>query len=499
MRYIAHILAICFMHFSAEFELYDHRREVHQISSLGTPAQSDPSDRAPGPPQPAATAGTSDPADQTPEPPQQAETETEQAKPATPKKGYKNRSDTHTIVCQGCNRYFRNTAKKAEHVMKYHKNSVKRCQWCNIWYLAPWDYNDHLDSKHVSCELCEGYLWDEQNLEEHNERHHSKQPKPAPTPEATQDIDPEDRPQECRYCDARFQEASELKAHVNSRHRTVPCLDCSKRFVTELDRDNHRKDSHGLPKFNCRIKNCKVFRHSIEQMFQHMRSDHWEQLRYRCNKCLFLGKDFKSLDKHHEKDHGRKPMKGSDSQSFPCGKCPRTFQELSMLINHSKDHPENVHQCEECRWRFTSHRRLNEHCRGTHDTKHFSCDTCGKSFSNNDDLYRHQVSKHIHLCHICYNQFLSKSELKDHMNEVHDEAEPRSSERMAEDQLAQQFHERQRKKKKKKKQDDDDDDDDEDEDETYYPSQDYSDDSNIDPEYRPSKKELKGADKEGDQ
>ena len=97
------------------------------------------------------------------EPPQQAKTETEQAKPATSKKGtevkgYKNRSDTHTIVCQGCNRYFRNTAKKAEHVMKYHKNSVKRCQWCNIWYLAPWGYNDHLDSKHVSCELCEGYL-----------------------------------------------------------------------------------------------------------------------------------------------------------------------------------------------------------------------------------------------------------------------------------------------------------------------------------------------------
>ena len=40
---------------------------------------------------------------------------------------------------------------------------------------------------------------------------------------------------------------------------------------------------------------------------------------------------------------------------------------------------------------------------------------------------------------------------------------------------------------------------DEDEDETYYLSQDYGDDSNVDLEYRPSKKELKGADKEGDQ
>ena len=55
-----------------------------------------------------------------------------------------------------------------------------------------------------------------------------------------------------------------------------------------------------------------------------------------------------------------------------------------------------------------------------------------------------------------------------------------------------------KKKKKKKRQDDDDVDDDEDEDEMYYPSQDYGDDSNVDPEYRPSKEELKGADKEGD-
>ena len=39
---------------------------------------------------------------------------------------------------------------------------------------------------------------------------------------------------------------------------------------------------------------------------------------------------------------------------------------------------------------------------------------------------------------------------------------------------------------------------DEDDDSTYYPSQDYGDNSNVDPEYRPSKKELKGADKEGD-
>ena len=52
----------------------------------------------------------------------------------------------------------------------------------------------------------------------------------------------------------------------------------------------------------------------------------------------------------------------------------------------------------------------------------------------------------------------------------------------------------QRKEKKKKYKDDDEDDDDDD---TYHPSQDYNDDSQVDPEFRPTKRELKEADKEG--
>ena len=54
------------------------------------------------------------------------------------------------------------------------------------------------------------------------------------------------------------------------------------------------------------------------------------------------------------------------------------------------------------------------------------------------------------------------------------------------------------KKKKKKKKYKDDDEDEDDDDDMYYPSQDYNDDSLNDPKFRPTKKELKEADKEGD-
>ena len=55
-----------------------------------------------------------------------------------------------------------------------------------------------------------------------------------------------------------------------------------------------------------------------------------------------------------------------------------------------------------------------------------------------------------------------------------------------------------KKKKKQKKKHRDDDDDDKDDDKMYHPSQDYNDDRQVDPKFRPTKRELREADKEAD-
>ena len=56
----------------------------------------------------------------------------------------------------------------------------------------------------------------------------------------------------------------------------------------------------------------------------------------------------------------------------------------------------------------------------------------------------------------------------------------------------------QKKEKKKTKKYKDDDEDKDDDDDIYHPSQDYNNDSLVDPKFKPTKKELKKADKEGD-
>ena len=53
------------------------------------------------------------------------------------------------------------------------------------------------------------------------------------------------------------------------------------------------------------------------------------------------------------------------------------------------------------------------------------------------------------------------------------------------------------KKKKKRKKYKDEDEDENDDDNTYHLSQDYNDDSLVNPEFRPTKRELKEADKKG--
>ena len=60
------------------------------------------------------------------------------------------------------------------------------------------------------------------------------------------------------------------------------------------------------------------------------------------------------------------------------------------------------------------------------------------------------------------------------------------------------FKEMQRKGRKKKKKHRDDDDNDKDDDHKYHSSQDYNDNSQVNPKFRPTKRELREADKEGD-
>ena len=206
-------------------------------------------------------------------------------------------------------------------------------------------------------------------------------------------------------------------------------------------------------------------------------------------------------------DHGRVRLADVQGEKYPCLRCKREFLSESMFFSHSWDHKENVYGCNKCLWHFNIVAGLIKHCQDTHDDRHFACTTCGEVFASNPDLCRYTKSHHIKLCHLCCRIFVSGDKLFAHIKEIHPGSTVHTQEEMIEDEQAQVhavwqwFKEMQRKerkkKKKKKNRDDDDNDDDEDDDDMYHLSKDYKNNSQVDPKSRPTRSELREADKEG--
>ena len=181
-----------------------------------------------------------------------------------------------------------------------------------------------------------------------------------------------------------------------------------------------------------------------------------------------------------------------------CKYCNRNFKNVAECNMHVNRRHKKV-KCPQCKKHFVKQADCDNHVRDTHN---FVCTTCGEAFASNPDLCKHTQSHHVKICHLCSRIFVSEDKLFDHMKQTHPGSTGRTREELIEDERARAravqrwFSEMQKKKKKKKYKDDDEDEDDDDN--TYYPSQGYNNDSLVDPEFKPTKRELKEADKEDD-
>ncbi|KAJ7322901.1 hypothetical protein DFH08DRAFT_712046 [Mycena albidolilacea] len=130
--------------------------------------------------------------------------------------------------------------------------------------------------------------------------------------------------------------------------------------------------------------------------------------------------------------------------TFKCRQCPqREFNSRTALYQHYRTtagHP----FCNECNKLFLTQASLEDHYRGKASTVHPNCPRCGKGFFNTPaDLPRHYTDSIQHptclvctigfkddaaysahgaaehpecRCTLCTRQFLSKDELKAHLN-----------------------------------------------------------------------------------
>ena len=302
---------ICFLHFSAEYKLEDHRLTEHEISSLGTSVdagdQGDQLSELPEPgdvgtPQQEPSREKGDQSNPPPKPPTQLkEPSPKKLKvPAGSKdpqvevdevKGSEVRTGEYDRECEACNHFFSSNMYRCSHITRYHKALLRRCKMCRRSFMFPWDFDRHLDLLHSKCKVCQQYLVNEEMLLDHMDlKHPAVTPEPVVTesqvtkyPE-TMEADRQDHQVMCKYCDRHFKNVAERNMHVNRRHKKVMCPQCEKRFVKQEDCDNHVRDAHMFACTTC----GEVFA-SNPDLCKHIQSHHVKI----CHLChrIFVSED----------------------------------------------------------------------------------------------------------------------------------------------------------------------------------------------------------------
>ncbi|CAL8128369.1 unnamed protein product [Orchesella dallaii] len=246
-----------------------------------------------------------------------------------------------------------------------------RCNTCGK-FVRPFSMQTHLAShkeidesqkerQRVTCETCGSSFANYQVLQRHVDVIHKKIISRA----------------QCEFCGKVYGLKSQLKKHVDSVHKgvdlTVVCDVCGKVFSSQTHLRRHMKV-------------------------------HGERKKYACHLCDVTVLSNKYLKKHLVNRHGK-----AVGEEFTPG------EGLKFGCMFSS-----------CGAKFGTDVELQQHVERNHapvvDSK-FMCTLCGRVFSNQARLTRHNLvhSKEKRLeCHVCKKRFAYNSSLKDHLKVVHD-------------------------------------------------------------------------------
>ncbi len=208
---------------------------------------------------------------------------------------------------------------------------------------------------------------------------------------------------QCHVCQKFFSQRGHLRGHIKTVHegeKKFECDQCDLKFTTKASKLRHIRNMH--EKIQGNLFNCDV-----------------------CGVSFTL----KSRLQAHM-DANRHDGK----KDFPCHMCDKIFTEQASLNIHiDVVHEGNLLVCEICDHTFTSPDGLRAHMRKGKHTKikgDYNCFDCDRSFPTVGLLHQHAGSLHNDFdCKICGNEYDEKSELIDHMKDIHKNIKTRSKEK----------------------------------------------------------------------
>ncbi|KAG5679437.1 hypothetical protein PVAND_009004 [Polypedilum vanderplanki] len=188
----------------------------------------------------------------------------------------------------------------------------------------------------------------------------------------------------CHVCSKHYQKASELRRHIKLAHD-----DKSKRVIN----------------FYC--DNCDFKTFSKMNMKRHLNTIHLKIKAFACEFCPEKKYTSKiTLEQHKITKHGKE-------SDFKCNCCHRKFPTMSFLRSHMKTCSGNTSAIRE--------RGDPNYYREPLENDTYRCKLCGLVFIGKGKIAQHYAQRHKHsnVCDICNTSFNSYSNLKKHIQILH--------------------------------------------------------------------------------
>lgn len=216
----------------------------------------------------------------------------------------------------------------------------------------------------------------------------------------------------CSVCDLQLPSKFKLQDHMNLHTGARPycCAECGKRFCQNYNYRVHLRTHAQIKQDRLRCRVCLKCFVSQDDLTNHLSRTHLEDEFYECDLCKRVFTNLKECE-YHVQLH-------KDLMYIACDKCGRNFSCQKSLIRHQKKTCFNSFKCTDCTKIFTNKNALLKHSFSHLGLLPYTCMRCHRHFRLAKLYRQHKCEPQRIHCVACLREFLSQEDFQQHKKDT---------------------------------------------------------------------------------